>query len=99
MEQLQRAGIAAGVAQDAEDRVERDPQLAHLEWLTELDAAVLGRWPVAAGSVKMSETPPHIGGPIDRAAALYGEHNDEVYGELLGLSPVEVEELRADGVI
>jgi crotonobetainyl-CoA:carnitine CoA-transferase CaiB-like acyl-CoA transferase len=99
MEMLQRAGVPAGVAQDAEDRVDRDPQLEHLEWLTELDAAVLGRWPVAAGSVKMSETPPHIGGWIDRAAALYGEHNHDVYGELLGITPAEVDELSADGVI
>ena len=99
MDVLQRAGVAAGVAQDAEDRVERDAQLAHLEWLTELDAATLGRWPVAECSVKMSETPPHIGGWIDRAAALYGEHNHDVYGELLGLSPAEVDALRADGVI
>jgi crotonobetainyl-CoA:carnitine CoA-transferase CaiB-like acyl-CoA transferase len=99
MELLQGVGVPAGVAQDAQDRVELDPQLEHLSWLTELDASGLGRWPVAEGSVKMSETPPHIGGPIDRAAALYGEHNDEVYAELLGLSAAEVEELRADGVI
>ncbi len=99
MERLQTAAIPAGVAQGAEDRIEHDPQLTHLEWLTELDAAVLGRWPVAAGSVKMSETPPHIGGWIDRAAPLYGEHNYEIYRELLGLSPAEVDELSDDGVI
>jgi crotonobetainyl-CoA:carnitine CoA-transferase CaiB-like acyl-CoA transferase len=99
MDLLQRTGVAAGVAQDAEDRVVRDPQLEHLHWLTELDAAKLGRWPVAESSVKMSETPPHIGGPIDRGAADYGEHNHEVYAELLGLSADEVDALRADGVI
>jgi crotonobetainyl-CoA:carnitine CoA-transferase CaiB-like acyl-CoA transferase len=99
MDRLQRAGVRAGVAQDAADRVERDPQLAHLGWLTELDAATLGRWPVAECSVRMSETPPHIGGWIDRGAALYGEHNHDVYGELLGLEPDEVDQLRADGVI
>jgi crotonobetainyl-CoA:carnitine CoA-transferase CaiB-like acyl-CoA transferase len=99
MELLQGLGVPAGVAQDAEDRVDRDPQLEHLDWLTELEASGLGRWPVAESSVKMSETPPYIGGWIDRAAPLYGEHDDEVYGELLGLTPAEVAELRADGVI
>jgi crotonobetainyl-CoA:carnitine CoA-transferase CaiB-like acyl-CoA transferase len=99
MDVLQRAGVPAGVAQDAEDRVELDPQLAHLGWLTELDAATLGRWPVAETSVKMSETPAHIGGWIDRGAALYGEHNYDVYRELLGLSCDDVDELRAEGVI
>ncbi|MGP1614834.1 MAG: CoA transferase, partial [Pollutimonas bauzanensis] len=36
MHQLQAAGVAAGVCQTAADRCDRDPQLAHLEWLTEV---------------------------------------------------------------
>lgn len=99
MGRLQEAGIAAGVAQTAEDRVDRDPQLRQLEWLTELDATNFGRWPVAAPSVRMSETPQYIGGLVGRGAATYGEHNYEVYNELLGLSPDEVDELGAEGVI
>jgi crotonobetainyl-CoA:carnitine CoA-transferase CaiB-like acyl-CoA transferase len=99
MGRLQEAGIAAGVAQTAEDRADRDPQLRELEWLTELDATDLGRWPVAAPSVKMSDTPQFIGGPVGRAAATYGEHNYEMYNEALGLSAGEVDELAEEGVI
>lgn len=99
MRLLQEAGVPAGVAQDAQDRVESDPQLDHLAWLTEVEASGLGRWPVAECSVKMTETPPHIGGWLDRGAALYGEHNYEVYGDLLGFSREEVDELAAEGVI
>jgi crotonobetainyl-CoA:carnitine CoA-transferase CaiB-like acyl-CoA transferase len=99
MGRLQEAGIAAGVAQTAEDRADRDPQLRELEWLTELEATNFGRWPVAAPSVRMSETPQHIGSLVGRAAAAYGEHNYEVYNELLGLSPGEVDELGEEGVI
>ncbi|MDQ7903873.1 CoA transferase [Phytohabitans sp. ZYX-F-186] len=99
MERLQAAGVAAGVAQTAQDRVERDPQLAALDWLTELDATEFGRWPVAAPSVKLSGTPQHAGGLVDRAAPTYGEHNHEVYGRLLGLSSDEVDALRAEGAI
>lgn len=99
MAELQRAGIPAGVAQTAEDRVDRDPQLAALNWLTELEATDLGRWPVAETSVRMSATPQHIGGPVDRGAATYGEHNYEVYSQLLGLSADEVDSLAAEGVI
>jgi crotonobetainyl-CoA:carnitine CoA-transferase CaiB-like acyl-CoA transferase len=98
-ERLQRAGVAAGVAQTAADRVERDPQLRHLNWLTELEATDFGRWPVAETSVKMSATPQHIGGPVDRAAPTYGEHNAEVYQRMLGLSPAEMAELAAAGAI
>ena len=91
--------IAAGVAQTAADRVERDPQLRHLDWLTELEATNFGRWPVAETSVKMSATPQHIGGPVNRAAPAYGEHNAEVYQGMLGLSPDEMAELAAAGAI
>ncbi|GAA4743560.1 CoA transferase [Nocardioides endophyticus] len=99
MERLQGAGVAAGVAQTAQDRWERDPQLRHLDWLTELDATGFGRWPVAAPSVKLSDTPQHIGGLVGRGAPFYAEHNHEVYGEVLGLSPDEVDALIAEGVI
>ena len=99
MQRLQDVGIAAGVAQTAADRYERDPQLRHLNWLTELDATNFGRWPVAAPSVHMSETPQHIGGLVNRGAAAYGEHNYEVYSELLGLSASDVDALAADGIV
>jgi len=56
----------------------------------------------AAGAVKMlapwirfSATP----SAIRSSAPQVGEHNAEVYGELLGLGAAELEELRADGVI
>ncbi|MBM9464038.1 CoA transferase [Aeromicrobium sp. YIM 150415] len=93
MNRLQGAGIAAGIAQTAQDRVENDPQLRELDWLTELDATNFGRWPVAAPSVRMSDTPQHAGGRVDAGAPTYGEHNYEVYEELLGLSRDEVDDL------
>ena len=43
MDALQRGDVPAGVCQNAQDRCKRDPQLAHLNWLTELDATHLGR--------------------------------------------------------
>jgi crotonobetainyl-CoA:carnitine CoA-transferase CaiB-like acyl-CoA transferase len=99
MQRLQAVGIAAGVAQTAQDRVENDPQLASLEWLTELDATNFGHWPVAAPSVRMSDTPQYAGGQVGRGAPTYGEHNYEVYEELLGLSRDEVDELAEEDAI
>jgi crotonobetainyl-CoA:carnitine CoA-transferase CaiB-like acyl-CoA transferase len=43
----------------------------------------------------MSATPPSV----ERAAPLLGEHNDYVFGELLGLSAEERRQLVADKVI
>jgi crotonobetainyl-CoA:carnitine CoA-transferase CaiB-like acyl-CoA transferase len=99
MFKLQAAGVAAGVCQTAEDRCEKDPQLAALEWLTEVTGTKIGRWPVAEVPVKMSETPPYIGGPVDRGAPCYGEDNEYVLGELLGMSTREIGRLTDDGVI
>jgi crotonobetainyl-CoA:carnitine CoA-transferase CaiB-like acyl-CoA transferase len=98
MDALQRAGVPAGVCQTAEDRYERDPQLKHLEWLVELNQSEIGRWPVKEVPVKLSETPPYIGGVLDRHGPSYGEDNDYVLRTILGLSHDQVAKLAADGV-
>ena len=96
---LQRAGVPAGVCQNAEDRVDLDPQLRHLKWLTEVTGTKIGTWPVYEFPMKLSETPAYIGGPINRGAPCYGEDNEYVLSELLGMSGAEIAGLAADGVI
>jgi crotonobetainyl-CoA:carnitine CoA-transferase CaiB-like acyl-CoA transferase len=96
---LQQEGIPAGVCQTAEDRCDRDPQLAALEWLTEITGTKIGTWPIAEFPVKMTRTPAYIGGSIDRGAPGYGEDNTWVLGELLGMGSREISELADDGVI
>ncbi len=90
---LQAAGVAAGVCQTAGDRCDRDPQLQHLEWLTEVEGTKIGRWPVIEVPVKFSETPTYAGGRVDRGAPCYGEDNEYVVTQLLGKSKQEYEEL------
>ena len=99
MEELQGAGVAAGVCQTAGDRCDRDPQLAHLGWLTEVTGTKIGRWPIAEVPFRMSGTPPHIGGVLDRGAPGYGEDNEWVLGELLGMTTTQIAELADEGVI
>jgi crotonobetainyl-CoA:carnitine CoA-transferase CaiB-like acyl-CoA transferase len=99
MTRLQAAGVPAGVCQTAGDRVDSDPQLRHLGWLTELTGTGIGRWPLAEVPVRMSRTPPYLGGRPDRAAPLYGEDNTAILTGLLGLSEDEVRELTEQGVL
>jgi len=99
MLKLQAAGIAAGVCQTAGDRCDNDPQLRHLGWLTELTGTRIGRWPLAEVPVRMSRTPPYLGGRPDRAAPLYGEDNEAILTGLLGMSAEEVSELTEQGVL
>lgn len=96
---LQRAGVAAGVCQNAKDRCDHDPQLRHLKWLTEVTGTKIGTWPVYELPMKFSRTPAYIGGPINRGAPCYGEDNVWLLTELLGKSPSEVERLAEEGVI
>lgn len=98
MQLLQKAGVPAGVCQTTEERCDVDPQLRHLEWLTEVTGTKIGRWPVAEVPVKLSESPAYAGGRIDRGAPNYGEDNEYVYGELLGMSTAEIRALAEDGV-
>src|SRR5579872_3103892 len=99
MMKLQKAGVPAGVCQNAEDRVDTDPQLKHLKWLTEVTGTKIGTWPIYEIPMKLSKTPAYIGGPINRGAPCYGEDNFYVLTELLGRSPSEVERLSEEGVI
>ncbi len=96
---LQRAGVPAGVCQNAEDRCDHDPQLRHLNWLTEVTGTKIGTWPIYELPMKFSRTPAYIGGPIDRGAPCYGEDNEWLLTTLLGMSSGDVEKLAEEGVI
>lgn len=99
MSRLQAAGVPAGACQTAADRCERDPQLAHLSWLREVPGSKIGTWPMPDVPVRMSGTPAQVGGKLGRGGPIYGEDNEYVYGELLGMSSRAIAELRDDGVI
>ena len=99
MYRLQLSGIAAGACQDAQDRCDRDPQLAHLQWLTEVTGTKIGTWPVNELPMKLSATPAHAGGTINRGAPNYGEHNEYMLGELLGFSTAQIRQFAEDNVI
>jgi benzylsuccinate CoA-transferase BbsF subunit len=92
---LQQAGVPASAVQQAVDRIEHD--LGTSEW---------GLWPEVEhpeiGRVRVDGIPVHLSETdwvIERGAPTLGQHNDRVFGELLGVSPTDLAALRADGVI
>ncbi len=99
MFKLQDAGIAAGVCQNAYDRMFKDPQLQHRRFQVELDQSFVGKWQVKDFPVHFSESPAHAGGTINRGFPSYGEDNDYVFGTLLGLGDGDQKALAEDGVI
>jgi crotonobetainyl-CoA:carnitine CoA-transferase CaiB-like acyl-CoA transferase len=95
MRQCQAAGIIAAPVQSAEDRVEYDPQLQHRQMHPIIEHPELGDVPYEGYPVKMSRTPAFVHG----RAPTFAEHNQYVYGELLGMSDEEIHSLRESGVI
>jgi crotonobetainyl-CoA:carnitine CoA-transferase CaiB-like acyl-CoA transferase len=85
---LQREGIAAGVVQTAED-LYRDPHLRERGFAREVFHPQVG-WVTRAGpSVRMIEKQFLPSGAAHQA----GDDNEKVFGELLGLSKTQIQEL------
>jgi crotonobetainyl-CoA:carnitine CoA-transferase CaiB-like acyl-CoA transferase len=92
---LKRRLLLAPVATEAD--IARDVQLKAREYFVNVDHTdTVGRTLTMPGAfAKLSETPIMI----NRRAPRLGEHNDEIYGSLLGRSAAKLTELRATGAI
>ncbi len=93
--ELQAAGVpAAGVAKPV-DRVDNDP-----------NTEAWGLWPTVThnemGPVRVDGIPAHFSETdwvLERGAPLLGQHNHQVFGDLLGLSDADLADLSAEGII
>jgi crotonobetainyl-CoA:carnitine CoA-transferase CaiB-like acyl-CoA transferase len=90
---LQRAGFAAGLVQDIEDLLERDPQLAARRSLVPLQHAVLGTF----GHMRTPLTLSRAQLQPFRAPGI-GEHSLSISREICGLEPARVAQLQSLGV-
>lgn len=88
-------GVPAGRIYSAKDIV-NDPQYRAREMISDVEHPVLGKYPMPGIVPKLARTP----GEVRWVGAMKpGEHNEEVYGELLGLSAEELADLAERGVI
>ncbi|MBW2268680.1 MAG: CoA transferase [Deltaproteobacteria bacterium] len=71
------------------------PHVAAREFIVELEHPLMGRVRSLGPPIRLPESP---GGPRT-PAPLLGQHNENVYGTLLGMSDAELQKLRADEVI
>ena len=85
MELCQGSGVPAMPVQSTGNRVDDDPQLRHREIYQEMIHPVIGQWKFQNAPFKLSETP-----AINyHAAPMIGQHNQEVFEGMLGLSHEE----------
>jgi len=94
IEQLMAADLPCGMVPSF-GQVVNDPQLDSRNMQVEIEQMISGKLKVPGSIFKMAETP---GDPIQPTPFL-GQHNHEVYTELLGFDAERIDELQNDGVI
>lgn len=90
---LAAAGVIAAPVLDGRE-VAADAQLRERGFIVELDHPEVGRFPQSGAPMHFSRTPARV----TRPAPLQGEHNLEVFAELLGMSEAEYVMLATLGV-
>ncbi len=96
IETLSAAGVISGPINTVAEVV-RDPQLRARGMLVDHYDERIGRNVLGPGVIPvLSETP---GGVRNAGPARPGQHNAEVYGELLGLSTDQIADLETEGVL
>jgi len=88
MEILQEAGVAA-VPSFSNQEIFGDPHFKARGLAAEVDHPAMGRQVVFGPPWRLSETPARV----ERSAPLIGEHNEYVFGDLLGMSTAEMQRL------
>ncbi|HOG45963.1 MAG TPA: CoA transferase [Anaerolineae bacterium] len=91
---LQSAGVAAMPSFSAEE-ILSDPHVKARGMVSQIEHPVMGKKVVISPPWKLSETPARI----KKASPLLGEHNEEVFGSLLGMSRDEIKKLQDEEII
>jgi crotonobetainyl-CoA:carnitine CoA-transferase CaiB-like acyl-CoA transferase len=92
---LQAVGVPSAAVQLPSERIEHDPGTQEFGLWPEVVHEEMGRVRVDGLPVHLSETD----WQMSRGAPLLGQHNDFVYGKMLGLPASEIDDLRAAQVI
>tara|TARA_B100001123_G_scaffold264194_1_gene294217 strand:- start:4827 stop:6101 length:1275 start_codon:yes stop_codon:yes gene_type:complete len=92
---LQKVGVPATAVQRPQERIDQDP-----------NTKAWGLWPTVKhsemGAIRVDGLPVHFSETdwrMEQGGPCLGEHNEEVFGGLLGLNPDEIASLTEDGVL
>ncbi|MCY3567022.1 MAG: CoA transferase [Chloroflexi bacterium] len=91
---LQTLGISAHVLSNTEEAA-NDPQLRHRDHFRRIPHPLHGETVVEGPRYILSDTPIDIARP----APQYGEHNEQILRDVLGLSEEEIQSLAASGAL
>jgi len=91
---LEPAGIMCGPVNNIA-QVVQDPHIREREMIVEVEHPRAGKLKVIGTPMKFSRT----GCKIEKACPDVGEHTQEIFSRMLGMTPEEVEELRREKVV
>lgn len=94
LDAMEQAGVPAGKVFTAEDMLS-DPHYAARENVIRVEDRDIGEFPMQNVVPRLSETP----GEVRWTGPRLGEHNDEVYGNIIGLDDEERRSLQERGTI
>ena len=87
------AGVPCGAILDSVELL-NDPHMRERGMVVTVDHPVRGKFTMPGCPVKLEDSPAEV-----TAAPLLGQHNDEVYGEMLGLSAADLDRLKQEGIV
>ncbi len=93
METFAGAGVPCGAVFDTKEVLEH-PHLRERGMIAEIEHPVRGKFPMISCPVRLSDSPVEL-----KRAPLYGEHSEEVFTTLGGVTREELEELRRKEVV
>ena len=94
LEALEAVGVPCGPINTL-DRVFADPQVVHRGLRMDLPHLEAGKVPQVANPIRYSRTLIEY----EDAPPVLGQHTDQVLGELLGIEPGRIAELRRAGIV
>jgi formyl-CoA transferase len=93
MEILGNAGVPCGKILDSVELLE-DPHLRQRGMIVDVEHPVRGKFSMPGCPVQLEDSPVEL-----RVAPLLGQHNAEVYGQMLGIGAEQLAQLKEQGVI
>jgi formyl-CoA transferase len=93
MRLMGEAGVPCGACQDTGEVLE-DPHLKAREMILDIYHPTRGTYKTVGCPIKLSDSPAEVSRP-----PLLGEHTETLLGELCGVAPEEIEQLREGGVV
>jgi formyl-CoA transferase len=93
MKIMGEAGVPCGAVLDSVELL-NDPHLRERGMVVTVDHPTRGAFTMPGCPLKLEDSPVEV-----RSAPLLGQHNGEVYGEMLGLTGADLEQLGRQGIV